>query len=113
MSPKYMLLIMLLGVVLLTTHTLAYHHKPPHKRPPVEESPLEKDITTTLDGKSHKVGKEKEYKPPPKYKQPPTGTVGETDQQLETEVAFPAGHKTPRKAYPPVHKVPRQPPTIT
>ncbi|KAG6668660.1 hypothetical protein I3843_01G178100 [Carya illinoinensis] len=115
MSPKYMLLMMLLGVVLLTTHTLADHHKPPrkppHKPPSVEESPLEKDITTTLDGKPHKGGKGKGNKPPPNYKHPPTGTVGETDQQLEKEVTFPAGHKMPPKTYPPVHKVPRKPPT--
>jgi|UniRef100_A0A2N9GT20 hypothetical protein len=104
MSTKH-LLVLLLAVVLLTTHSLADHHnkpphKPPHKPPSAEE--------TSLDGKPYKGSK-----PPPKHK-PPTSLDGFQEEKVPVVPIKPPQKEQPVVPIKPPHKeqpvVPIKPP---
>ena len=104
MSTKH-LLVLLLAVVFLTTHSLADHHnkpphKPPHKPPSAEE--------TSLDGKPYKGSK-----PPPKHK-PPTSLDGFQEEKVPVVPIKPPQKEQPVVPIKPPHKeepvVPIKPP---
>ena len=98
MSTKH-LLVLLLAVVFLTTHSLADHHnKPPHKPPSAEE--------TSLDGKPYKGSK-----PPPKHK-PPTSLDGFQEEKVPVVPIKPPHKEQPVVPIKPPHKPPSESSTL-